>query len=161
MHSRPAAQSDVVCHSVLATAFKDGFHLVEITPTCMVESIRGGTPFIGLGSGKNSADPFLGFLRKVYWPEKLPSLRDGELAAYWTVQHAIDMRVFGVGFAVDVFVVETVNAKARARKLNQAELVEHQSFIAAAEDALRGVRTGMIAPAADVEAGPAEVPPQP
>jgi hypothetical protein len=157
-----AAASDVVCHSVLATTFKDGFHLVEITPMCTVESIRGGTPFICLGSGKNSADPFLGFLRKVYWPEKLPTLRDGALAAYWTVRHVIDMHVQGVGFAVDVFLVETADGKPRARQLDQAELVEHQSFIAAAEDAMRGVRNGMIAPAADVEAGPpSEVPPPP
>ena len=31
-------------------------------------------PFISLGSGKMSADPFLGFLRKVYWPSNLPTI---------------------------------------------------------------------------------------
>jgi hypothetical protein len=47
-------------------------------------------PFISLGSGKLSADPFLGFLRKVYWPTKLPTIQEGALAACWTIQHAIN-----------------------------------------------------------------------
>ena len=64
----------------------------------------------------------------------------------------------GVGFEPDVFILEAVSGKPKARQLDQAELVEHQSFIAAAEDAMRAVRTGMISPP---DAGPAEVPPTP
>ena len=63
-------------------------------------------PFISLGSGKMSADPFLGFLRKVYWPSNLPTIQEAALAAYWTIRHAIDMKVLGVGFGVDVFTIE-------------------------------------------------------
>ena len=38
---------------------------------------------------KPSADPFLGSLRKVYWPVELPpTIQEGALAAYWTIQHA-------------------------------------------------------------------------
>jgi len=59
-------------------------------------------PFITMGSGKASADPFLGFLRKVFWPVAPPTIQEGALAAYWTIQHAIDMKVSGVGFGVDV-----------------------------------------------------------
>jgi 20S proteasome alpha/beta subunit len=153
-----AAQMDVVCHSLLAAPFKDGMHLVEITPNCQVESIGAAMPFICLGSGKNSADPFLGFLRKVYWPAKPPTLIDGALAAYWTVKHCIDMRVQGVGFEVDVFTLEHVTgAQPRARQLANEELIEHNGFISGAEDAMRNVRTAMTAPP-DQGPAPSEVP---
>lgn len=83
---------------------------------------------------QNSADPFLGFLRRVYWPSNLPTLRQDAFAAYWTVKHVIEMRVMGVEFEPDVFVTETVGGKPKARQLEQAELLDHQSFITAAEE---------------------------
>jgi 20S proteasome alpha/beta subunit len=162
------AASDCMCGGLLAAGFKDGLKLIEITPQLAVEYMTTDLPFISMGSGKLSADPFLGFLRKVYWPMKLPTLPEGALAAYWTIQHAIDMKVFGVGFGVDVFVVELVTAPSskpgkipetifKARKLDDAELAEHEGFMKAAEEALRGVRDAMTA--APAPQAPAETPP--
>jgi len=158
-----AAASDAICGGLLAAGFKDGLKLIEITPQVAVELMTEDMPFISTGSGKSSADTFLGFLRKVYWPKQLPSLEEGALAAYWTVQHAIEMKVQGVGFATDVFTVvpkpsgrdgrEVVYV---ARQLDEAELKEHGGLIEAAEEALRGVRKAMNAPAAEV---PVEKPP--
>jgi hypothetical protein len=87
---------------LLAAGFKDGLKLIEITPQVAVEFMTADMPFISMGSGKASADPFLGFLRKVFWPAGLPTLQEGALAAYWTIQHAIDMKVAGVGFGVEL-----------------------------------------------------------
>jgi hypothetical protein len=151
-----AAQSDAICASLLAAPFKDGLKLVEVTPQIAVERLTDESPFISMGSGKGSADPFLGFLRKVYWPTGLPSVREGTLAAYWTIHHAIDMKVTGVGFDVDVFVVEPSGSKGYvARQLDNAELAEHNEFIQACEDALRSVRDQIAAPGAQ----PAPTPP--
>ena len=55
------AASDCVCGGLLAAAFKDGLKLVEITPQVAVEYLTADIPFISMGSGKASADPFLGF----------------------------------------------------------------------------------------------------
>ncbi len=103
-------------------------------------------PFISMGSGKSSADVFLGFLKKVYWPSKQPTLVEGTLAAYWTVQHAIDMRVNGVSFAVDVFTVRPKGKLFVAAKLEDAELSEHSDFIKASEEAMRSVANQMRIP---------------
>lgn len=157
-----------MCGGLLAAGFKDGLRLIEITPQVGVESMTDDLPFISMGSGKLSADPFLGFLRKVYWPTKPPTIQEGALAAYWTIHHAIDMKVSGVGFGVDVFIVETVmkptgkpgkppDAIFKARKLDDAELAEHEGFMKAAEEALRAVREAMTAPPA-LQA-PVETPP--
>src|ERR1700732_1580079 len=151
------AQSDAICHSLLAAPFKDGLKLVEITPQVGVECMSAQVPFISMGSGKNSADPFLGFLRKVYWPAGLPTVPEGALAAYWTIKHSIDMKVLGVGFDVDVFVVESDGNKSfAARQLDDAEVAEHNDFITASEDALRTLRSQM---APSGSAAPAISPP--
>src|SRR5262249_13547334 len=84
------AANDCMCASLLAAPFRDGLKLVEITPQVAVERMTDQLPFISLGSGKPGADPLLGFLRKVYWPTTLPTVRESALAAFWTVQHAID-----------------------------------------------------------------------
>jgi 20S proteasome alpha/beta subunit len=141
-----AAVGDSFCGGLLAAGFKDGLKLVEITPQVAVEYMTDDMPFISMGSGKPSADLFLGFLRKVFWPTKLPTIQEGALAAYWTIQHAIDMKVIGVGFGVDVFVIEPSSDKAFvARKLDDAEVADHMEFIKASEEALRGVREAMTA----------------
>jgi hypothetical protein len=67
-------------------------------------------------------------------------VQEGALAAYWTIQHAIDMKVAGVGFSVDVFTIEPSDRTLKARKLDDAEVDEHVEFIKASEAALRGVR---------------------
>jgi 20S proteasome alpha/beta subunit len=152
-----AAASDCVCGALLAGGFKDGLKLVEITPQAAVEYMTPDMPFITMGSGKASADPFLGFLRKVFWPTKLPTIQEGALAAYWTIQHAIDMKVSGVGFSADVFIVEPADKICKARKLDDAEVAEHAEFMKASEEALRGVREALTKPPASP--APAEVPP--
>lgn len=152
-----AAAGDCICGGLLAAGFKDGMKLIEITPQVAVEYMTADMPFISMGSGKASADPFLGFLRKVFWPTTLPTLQEGALAAYWTIQHAIDMKVAGVGFGVDIFAVEPSDKSCKARELEDAELAEHAEFMKAAEEALRGVRQALTqAPeaSADVVAPP-------
>lgn len=152
-----AAMSDAICGGLLAAGFKDGLKLVEITPQVAVEYMTGDIPFISMGSGKASADPFLGFLRKVFWPSTLPTIQEGALAAYWTIQHAIDMKVAGVGFSVDVFVVERSDKTYKARKLDDAEVAEHADFMKASEEALRSVREALTRQPA--MQAPSEAPP--
>jgi 20S proteasome alpha/beta subunit len=151
-----AAASDCLCGGLLAAGFRDGLKLIEITPQIAVEYMTADLPFISMGSGKASADPFLGFLRKVYWPTNLPTIQEGALAAYWTIRHAIDMKVSGVGFDVDVFTIEPKDKAFVARRLTDAEVAEHVDFIKASEEALRGFRETIAAPPA---AAPVETPP--
>jgi proteasome subunit B (beta)-like protein len=88
-----AAQADCICGSVLATSFKDGAKVIEITPQISVEYLTPELSFLSMGSGKATADPFLGFIKNVFWPDRLPTAREGALAAYWTIKLATELRV--------------------------------------------------------------------
>lgn len=125
------------CSSLLAAEFKDGIRLIEITPQVSVENLTEDLSFISIGTGKFSADTFLGFLKDAFGPEKLPNVRAATLAAYWAVKHAIKMKVQGVGYDVDVFVLEHNGKGYVARALPDAEVLEHQGFISEAEKRIR------------------------
>jgi hypothetical protein len=101
-----AAQADCICGGVLATGFRDGPKVIEITPQIAVEFLTPELSFLSMGSGKATADPFLGFLKNVFWPGRLPTVREGALAAYWTIKLATDLRVTGVGMGIDIFTLE-------------------------------------------------------
>ena len=68
------------------------------------------------------------------------------MVAYWTIRHAIDMKVLGVGFDVDAFTIEPSAKTYRARQLDDAEVAEHIDFIKECEQALRSVREAMTSP---------------
>lgn len=131
-----AAASDATCGGLLAAGFSDGFKLVEITPQVGFEHATEDLSFISMGSGKFSADTFLGFLKDAFGPDKLPNIAEGALVAYWTVSHAIKMKVPGVGGEPDVFVLEPGKEGYVARQYEEAELIDHQEFIEEAENKL-------------------------
>jgi hypothetical protein len=67
------------------------------------------------------------------------------------------MKVTGVGFGVDVFVVEPGDKSYKARRLDDAEVAEHDEFMRAAEEAMRGVRKALTEQ--PETAAPVETPP--
>jgi hypothetical protein len=155
-----AAQSDCICGGLLAAPFKDGMKLVEISPQIAVEFLTPSLSFISMGSGKLSADPFLGFLKSIFWPDRLPSVRESTLAAYWTIKLATDLRVSGVGMGTDIFVLEQSSDTWTARALDQNETSEHDIFIETCQSSLRAVASTLSG--ASPEPGAAEpTPPMP
>ena len=133
----PGGFQEVATGGLLAGAFRDGVQLVEIAHTTTAEKMTSDIPFVTMGSGKAGADAFLGLLSDVFWHERQPTLQEGKLAAYWTVQHAIDMKVPGVGFGVDLFVLEEHGPGHTARQLEKAEFSEHDESIASIKNAMR------------------------
>jgi hypothetical protein len=138
-----AAQSDVVCASILAAKFRAGVSLIEITPVGAVELYSAELPFICLGSGKQNSDPFLAFLWKVFFATgSLPTISEGVLMAYWSIKTAISLATPHIGLGIDVFILDP-NANPRTRELNEEELAPHDEFISEAANALRAVRDTM------------------
>jgi hypothetical protein len=140
-----AAQSDVLCSSLLATEFKDGLQLIEISAQGGFECLTPQLPYVCQGSGKQNADPFLAFIWSVYFSSSRPNINEAVLAAYWTVKVAIDLKSSGVGFAPDVSVLEKVTGGPgyAARQLGPNDLKETNDFISEAEGALRSIRDRM------------------
>jgi len=89
-------------------------------------------PFVSIGSGQKSADPFLAFLRRTLWKDALPSVADGIFAAYWTLHYAIKGDPGGVADPKQVVVIE--NDKSwKARELEESELKDHSENVDAME----------------------------
>lgn len=98
-------------------------------------------PFISIGSAQATADPFLAFIRKVFWPASLPTLEMGIFSTLWTLQHAIETNPGGVADPTQIMVLEKDSKDFEAREMEDAELEEHFEAISAAESTLRDFRT--------------------
>jgi 20S proteasome alpha/beta subunit len=149
-----AAQADAMCGCLLAATFRDGFKLIEISPQGGWEYLTENIPFVCIGSGKFNADPFLRYLRSVFFQDLSPNLNEAVLAAYWTVQACIDAGTNGVGMGVDVFVLDATGKKPVARQLDEADLAEAKSFVKEAEDAWRDLRDRIRGKGTDASAPP-------
>lgn len=67
-----------------------------------VEQVTDDLPFVALGSGQIIADPFLAFIRRIFWDDKPPNVEQGLFAAVWAIQHAIETNAGGVGPPIQI-----------------------------------------------------------
>ncbi len=112
--------------------------------------------YCSMGSAQPITDPFLGFIRRVFWSSGPPSTSEGVFAVLWTLQQAIELNPGGVGGNAVVGVLsKAADGKLSARQLTQDELSEQKDAIDAAEQQLRAFRAANQAAAgADFPAAP-------
>ena len=131
--------------------------LVHLDQQANPEAATEDLPFVAIGSAQTTADPFLAFLRGLFWPdaENRPALADGILAVTWTLLHAIDTTPGGIAEPIEVVVLEANDGDPRARRLEEDELQEARESVAEARQRLRVFREELIAPRVEeVEAPP-------
>jgi hypothetical protein len=134
----PQPQVHALTHTLVALPIDAEPELLQFFYQGDSESATGDLPFVSIGSGQPIADPFLAFLRRIFWPHpKLPSLADGIFATVWTLEHAIQTNPGGVASPIQVAVLEYKKNEALARELTDSELGEHRQNIAAAESYLK------------------------
>lgn len=85
--------------------------------------------YVSMGSGQNITDPFLGFIRKLFWHQGMPSLSEGIFATIWTLQHACELNPGGIKEPIDVAILENKDGNIAAKLLIPEELVEHTNYI--------------------------------
>ena len=93
--------------------------------------------FVSMGSGQPITDPFLGLMRRVFWGDTPPQLNEAIFAVSWTLRHVIELNPGGINGPAQIAVLD---AKGRARLLQDSELQEHLSNSEGAESYLRGYR---------------------
>jgi hypothetical protein len=98
------------------------------------EAATSDLPFVSVGVGQATADPFLAFIRRVFWREREPNTADGIFAATWTLRHAIDTSPGGVADPIQVMVLED----GKVRELDSKELDEHEQNVELLEEHIRG-----------------------
>ncbi len=109
------------------------FSTSDFQPELKTENIW----YASMGSGQLIADPFLGFMRKVFWSDGMPSLQDGIFIATWTLQHAIDVNAGGVNGPIQLAVLKLEKTVPVARMLTQPEMDEHLQNVSGAMTHLR------------------------
>ena len=103
-------------------------------------------PFVAVGSGQLIADPFMAFLRRVFWKDSRPNLAGGVFAAVWTLFHTIETNPGGVAEPVQIVVLEKRNGVFVARELPDGELKEPKEHTQHMEDTLRKAWQDLTAP---------------
>jgi len=97
--------------------------------------------FVSMGRGQKLTDPFLGFMRDVFWKESLPTRAEGIFTTVWAIQHAIDLNTGGINGPVQIAEL-ALNKKgdAFARILENSEIGEHYQNISEAKKALKNYK---------------------
>lgn len=139
--------AQLVASALLATAVANTAHLIEFDPVMPEEHRTKDLPFACIGTGRNVADPFLAFLREIFFEDNvLPNLALGRFVAFWALRHAIRTAPAHVAGPMHVMVleqIETTDSKQqwRVRELAPNELLEHLQRCDGAEDWLRAFKS--------------------
>ena len=132
----PSASSNATCLTIVALPVSKAPSLIQFTEIGSSEIATNNLPFVSIGSGQLTADPFLAFLRALFWPDREPLLADGIFAALWTLKHAIAHTPGGLAHPIDIAVLEKQSGNWVAHLLSTKDLQEHEQNIRAAEEAL-------------------------
>lgn len=119
------ALMSTICSILIAIPISKKLCLFQFNQQCSPEEATDNLPFVSIGSGQKIADPFLAFLRRIFWPNELPSLEDGILTALWTLEHAIRTHPGGVSDPKQIVTIKKENNKYKTYEFQEKELEEH------------------------------------
>jgi Proteasome subunit len=145
------AQLSVLSGTLVAMDVLKKAYLFRFDHQASPEAATPDLPIEAVGSGQAIADPFLAFIRRLFWPKKLPNVNEGVFAVLWTLHHAIEVSPGGVALPIQIAVLQG----GKARELPEDELQEHHTAIDAAEQRCANVLPAMTATAS----GPMPIPP--
>ncbi|MDQ2975897.1 MAG: hypothetical protein M3R69_10875 [Acidobacteriota bacterium] len=152
------ALSSALSSSVVALPIDKKFALIQFDQQGAPEEASDSLPFISIGSGQPTADPFLAFIRKIFWPDAPPTLEMGIFSTLWTLEHAIETNPGGVANPIQIMVLEKDGKDFKARELESAHLEEHFEAIHEAESVLKNFRDATIGPPAPSKPPPPSPP---
>jgi hypothetical protein len=138
------ARVGAVTTTLVALAAKNEPHLIQLDCECCPEMATTDLPFMSIGSGQLIADPFLAFLKRLFWKERLPSVSDGIFAVAWTLEHAIKTAPGGIAGPITLGVLTIEGTQPKARLLSKDELKEHQQVVGQAENYVRKFREELL-----------------
>ncbi len=125
--------------ALVAFPCQDHFYLCEFQLTDFQPEFK--TPdlwYVSLGSAQPITDPFLAFMREVFWEKGPPSVHDGVFAATWTLDHAVAVNPGGVNAPIRIAVLEKGDkAHLNARLLEDDQLNQHRQNVEEAKEHLR------------------------
>ena len=142
-----AASQSAICSTLVALPICDSPCLFQFNHQAAPEEATTNLPFVAVGLGQPIADPFLAFLRRVFWPGRIPTLAEGIFAVLWTLTHAIATAPGGISEPIQIVNLEGSPGKWKARELPPEEQEEHREVISYAEASLAKFRESFSKPA--------------
>jgi len=143
------ASENIASQTLIVMAVQDQPQLIQFDYQCHPEWTTNEFPFVSIGSGQTIADPFLAWIRYVFWRRRLPTLAEGRFAVYWTLAHAIRTAPGGIGPPIQMATLERERNSMTARELSEAELAEHDVAIGEYENSIKelfGLQRGEAQP---------------
>ena len=129
----PNAVMLAVTSSLVAISVEGRPELIQCNQVGQTEAATDDLPYVSIGSGQRLADPFLAFLRRVFWSDAPPRLGQGILAVVWTLTHAVKVATGGVSEPIQVMTLTNEGGKPTADVLPDHELQDHRQSVASAE----------------------------
>jgi 20S proteasome alpha/beta subunit len=135
------ALSDALSTTVLALPLNDQAELFQFSQQGTPERSTENLPFVCIGSGEQIADPFIGFIRNIYWQNSCPTnIRDGIFAVYWTLSHSIALSPGGVAEPIQLTSLTKDRGVWKTKEHSPEELQDHKEHIKSVEAKLRELR---------------------
>lgn len=126
--------------SLVALSVHGKPELIELDHQATPEMKTDDLPHVAIGSGQSIADPFMAFLRRVFWNESLPNVAMGTFATVWTLRHAISVNPGGLSNPISIAALRFKDQELTARVLEPQDLEEAEEDVREAEDYLKRFR---------------------
>lgn len=129
--------------ALLAFAACDGVQLCEFAPGDLQPELKHSARcFALMGAGRPVAEPFARFLRRVFFPESLPTVPEGVFAATWILDYAVGSISGAEGQPLRIAVLSEEDAELPplARQLTPDERREALAAVRQAEKHLNAYR---------------------
>ena len=121
--------------ALLAAPIEDRAHLVEYGIADLQPELKDGKlTFVAMGSGQMLAEPFVAFVRRVWWANAVPDVKTAMFGVYWALDHTIKFAPGGVGEPIKIATLRREKGQWRARLLDDDELQEQAQHIEKIEE---------------------------
>jgi hypothetical protein len=105
------------------------------------------------------ADPFLAFLRRLFWGSRAPTIAEAGFAAVWTISHAIAVAPAGLAPPIRLAELRIEGGQPQAREVPEA-VSEHLNFVLRAEEYVAKLRQVLLPTGAEPSPPPIPLPPK-
>lgn len=131
------ALSSALSSTLVALPISSELCLIQFDQQGASEEATEEIPFVCIGNGQSIADPFLAFLRRVFWADHQPTIDEALFAAIWAVNHAIQVHPGGVAEPMQVITITQAGQLTKIREISPEELIEHKSAVSVAENGMK------------------------